>query len=200
MSVEQVNKVSNQNTVKLLKVVDDVTKVVAALKHSTDEHDDLVNKIAVKEQELGALEVRFQEEERRRQVELELSFKERELTKAAEVIAKQGKIAVPQTEFTTLQTEFNTLKSDFSKKLEDEVNKVKAQEAARTGAAIKQKELELQVKEAGNNASINALTEKLTLLSTQVTDYKQQLHEERDARVKESQARGTPMVTVNSGK
>ena len=109
-------------------------------------------------------------------------------------------MAVNRAEQTVLVDSFNSLKTEFSKKLEEEGNKIRQVEIAKSQAAIKQAQLELQVKEAANTASITALTEKNSLLSQQVTDYKAQLDAEREARIAEAKARGTPMVTVNSSK
>lgn len=196
----ETNKIANANTTKLIKAADDITKVIEALKHTTEIHGDLSQAIAEKELALSQLEVRFQEEQRRRQVEMDLDFREREATKVTEVLARQGKIAVESVAYQTLLSAHNALKADFAKQLEEEVGKIKQTEAAKTAAAIKHAQLELQVKEAANTASITSLTERNALLAQQVTDYKSQLDAEREARIAEAKARGNPMVTVNSTK
>lgn len=196
----EANKVANTNTTKLIKATDELTKIVDSLKHTAGIHEDLTQDIAEKEQSLNLLETKFQEESRRRQVELELDFKEREASKVNQILAQQGKQAVNSGEYTVLVDSFTALKTDFAKKLDEEAGKIRGMEAAKTASAIKQAQLELQVKEAANTAAITSLTEKNTLLAEQVKDYKGQLDAEREARVQEARARGTAMVTVNGTK
>lgn len=196
----EANKVANTNTTKLIKVADEITKIVDALKHTTGIHEDLTQDIAEKEQALNQLDTKFQEESRRRQVELELDFKEREASKVDQILKAQGKQAVNAGEYTVLVDSFTALKTEFSKRLEEEAGKIRGMESAKTASAIKQAQLELQVKEAANTAAITSLTEKNTLLAEQVKDYKGQLDAEREARVQEARARGTAMVTVNGTK
>lgn len=196
----EANKVANTNTTKLIKVADEITKIVDALKHTTGIHEDLTQDIAEKEQALNQLDTKFQEESRRRQVELELDFKEREASKVDQILKAQGKQAVNAGEYTVLVDSFNSLKTEFSKRLEEEAGKIRGMESAKTASAIKQAQLELQVKEAANTAAITSLTEKNSLLAEQVKDYKGQLDAEREARVQEARARGTAMVTVNGTK
>lgn len=196
----EANKVANTNTTKLIKVADEITKIVDALKHTTGIHEDLTQDIAEKEQALNQLDTKFQEESRRRQVELELDFKEREASKVDQILKAQGKQAVNAGEYTVLVDSFTALKTEFSKRLEEEAGKIRGMESAKTASAIKQAQLELQVKEAANTAAITSLTEKNSLLAEQVKDYKGQLDAEREARVQEARARGTAMVTVNGTK
>ena len=196
----EANKVANANTTKLLKVADDVTKIVEALKHTTNIHDDLSQAIAEKEVQLNQLETQFKEEARRRQVEMDLDFKEREAQKVAQVLAAQGKQAANTVEFNTLVAEFNALKSEFKQKLEEEAGKIRQSEAAKSAAAIKQAQLELQVKEATNAAALTSLNDKNSLLQAQVNQLIDQVNAERDARIQEAKARGAAMVTVNSSK
>jgi len=196
----EANKVANANTTKLLKVADDVTKIVEALKHTTNIHDDLSQAIAEKEVQLNQLETQYKEEARRRQVEMDLDFKEREAQKVAQVLAAQGKQAANTVKFNTLVAEFNTLKTEFKQKLEEEASKIRQSEAGKSAAAIKQAQLELQVKEATNAAALTSLNDKNSLLQNQVNQLIDQVNAERDARIQEAKARGAAMVTVNSSK
>lgn len=200
MAIQEANKLANQNTVKLAKATEEITKVIDSLKTTTILHEDLTYKIETQERALADLETRYQEAARAKQVAMDLDFREREANKVAEVLKTHGKVAVVGTEYQTMLTDYQNLKTEFARKLEEEAAKIRQSEAAKTGAAIKQAQLELQVKEANNNATITALTDKAALLATQVEDYKRQVADERQARISEAQARGTPMVTVNSGK
>lgn len=199
-TLTKANTVANANTAKLLKATEDITKVIEALKHSTTLHSDLTQEIAEKEAALASLEVRFQEKSRQLQVAMDLDFKEREMEKVNQILAKQGKQATSSADHELLVTEFAALKRDFAQKLEEETAKVRQHETAKAATAIKQAQLEMQVKEAANTASITSLTDKNSLLQSQVEDYKTQLVAERDARVKEAQARGASQITVNGGK
>lgn len=200
MAIAEANKLANQNTTKLVKAADDLTKVIESMKHTVTLHDDLTQTIAEREAALEGLETKFQEEARRRQVDLELDFKERAASKVNEILSSQGKIAVVQSEYNTMTQAFEALRNDFSAKLAAEAAVIRGQETARTAAAIKTAQLELQVKEAANTAAITSLQERNTLLNEQVNDYKNQLSAERTARVEEARARGNPVVTVQGSK
>ena len=200
MALQEANKLANQNTTKLLKAAEELTKVIDSLKTTTELHGNLTYTIEEKEEALSELETKFQEEARRRQVDLELAFKENEIGKVNQILQSQGKIAVNQVEYNELVNTFTSLKTEFAKKLEEEAGKIRGQEAGKTAAAIKTAQLELQVKESGNAAAIQSLTDKNVLLSTQVEDYKAQLSAERNARIEEAKARGNPSVVVQSGK
>ncbi len=193
-------KIAITSTTKLQKSVEELSKVVDGLKHTVNIHDDLTQAIAEKEQTFQALETKYAEEARRRQVDLDLSFREIEAKKVDEVLARQSKIAVVKADFETLTAAYTALKTDFAKQLDAESGKIKGMESARAAAAIKEAQLEMAVKEAQNSATINTLEDKIDLLNTQVEDYKGQIIAERQARVQEAQARGAAMVTVNSGK
>lgn len=200
MAIAEANKLANQNTTKLVKAADDLTKVIESMKHTVTLHDDLTQTIAEREAALEGLETKFQEEARRRQVDLELDFKERAASKVNEILSSQGKIAVVQSEYNTMTQAFEALRNDFSAKLAAEAAVIRGQESAKTAAAIKTAQLELQVKEAANTAAITSLQERNALLNEQVNDYKAQLSAERTARVEEARARGNPVVTVQGSK
>jgi hypothetical protein len=200
MALAEANKLANQSTTKLIKATDELTKVVEAMKHSVNIHDDLTQEIAEREAALAGLETKFQEESRRRQVEMELDFKERAANKVNEILISQGKVAVVQADYSALLDAHNSLKSEFSDRLAAEASSIRAQETAKANAIVNQARLELQVKEADNKAAITSLQEKNALLATQVEDYKAQLVAERDARIQEARARGNPVVTVQGSK
>jgi len=146
------------------------------------------------------LDTQFAEEKRSRTVAFDLDLKQDAFSKVSEVLAGQSKSAIDTTELTNLRTSLQTLTDKFDDALEEEVGKVKQQAEAQKSAALRQKDLELAAASAEVKAQINSLVEKNALLTKQVEDYKAQISADRDARIKEAQARGNPVVTVASGK
>jgi hypothetical protein len=191
-------KIANQANDKLTKLLVELGKVTDGLKTTADAHVDLTYKIEEKEAALAALDTNLQEEERRRTAELEIKLKENEAKTIQQILNTQGKSMIATSELTELQADLQDYQANFENKVAEAVNKVKQEETARANAIVRQKELELQVKEAANSAAITSLTDKNQLLATQVSDYKTQLEAERAARVEEAKARGAAMVTVNS--
>lgn len=187
-------------TAKLAKQVAELAKVAESFHAIVEGNEDLVHQILEKEAKLASLDTKFAEEARARLVDLELSFKEREADKVTEILGNTGKVAVNKQEYDGILSAFNALKADFTKKLETEAAIIRNQEAAKSSAAIQTARLELQVKEANNLAAIETLKDKIALLEDTIDDYKAQIAADRDARVREAQARGVPAVTVNSGK
>ena len=194
------NVLISQNTTKLTKAAQDLAKVVESITSSAAVQESVLQEIAVKETELKALDVLFAEEERRRDVEFNINLKANQLKTVTDVLQGQGKIAVDQPVFTQLQADFVKLKAEFDTAVKNEVAKSNAIVKSQYDSAIKQKELELQVSEADTKSKISSLQDRNALLTAQVEDYKLQITQEREARVKEAQARGNPVVTVASGK
>jgi len=190
----------NQTALKLTKAAQDLAKVVESIGTLSSTQEEVMNQIAVRETELKSLEQKFAEENRRRQVEFTISLKDNQLATVTQVLKDQNKIPVDQAVFTKLQTDFTKLQTEFENAVKAEVAKATAIVASKYENASNQKDLELKAKEAETRAQITSMTDKCNLLLTQVNDYKTQIMEEREARIKEAQARGNPVVTVQSGK
>ena len=200
MSQDQADRVSNQANDKLVKIAADVTKVVELLNTSVSEHQDLTYKIADAKLELDKIELDIKEKRRVAELDLDLELKANSLKKANEILTAQGFSSVKSDEYSKLVSDHTDLKLTFNEKVTAET--AKAEKAAQASAAIqiRQKEMELQVKEAANVAAITSLTKENQILQTQAATYLQQLNDERKARIEEAKARGNPSVVVNSGK
>lgn len=192
--------ITSAATQKLAKQVQELQKIGDTFTGIVEGSEDLLNLIAEREKQLAALDTQFGEETRRRQVDLDISFRENEAKKVDEVLAVQGKVAVVRDDYNTILNAYSALKTDFTKKLETEANVIRAQEVAKAAAAIKEGQLQLQVSEAQNLATINTQKNQIELLNSQIADYKAQIAADRNARVDEAKARGVSAVTVNSGK
>ena len=195
----QTIKAQQANT-KLSKTVDELSKLAAALTGGVTAQVELTNQIAQKQAELQQLETQFQEEQRRRTVEFDLALRESQLRKVTEVLTTQGKTAIDVAELNKLRSDYTALSSNFQAELDKQTSVIRQQAEASKAAAIKTMELTLAATGAEIKAQINSLTSSNQLLQAQVNDYKQQITQDREARIKEAQARGNPVVTVASGK
>lgn len=191
---------AQQANSKLTKTIEELSKTVATLTSGATAQAELIEAIATKEAELSALEQTFAEAKRQRQVDFELDLRADQLSKIAEVLSNQGRVAISTTELNELRTQLNTLTGNFNDKLASEVAAVKQAAEASKAAAIRQKELELAATNAEIKAQVTSLNERNALLQKQIDDYKVQIQQDREARVKEAQARGNPVVTVAGGK
>ncbi|WP_395000476.1 hypothetical protein [Acinetobacter sp.] len=191
---------AEQAVVKITKANEDLNKTLSALGAGATAQQDLINQIAQKEADLGQLEVQFNEKQRAAEVKFDLDLKARQAQIVTEVLASQGKTVIDTEVLNKLRTDYQTLTTNYRVELEKEVNEVKRSAEAGKAAAIRTKELELQVASAEQKAQITSLNEKNTLLAQQVDDYKVQIAEDREARVQEAQARGNAVVNVSSGK
>lgn len=192
--------VAQQATIKLNKTISDLNTTISNLATGATAAAELTDTIAQKEAELSALEVQFSEAKRQRQVEFDLALKEDQLSQIANVLSGQNKVVVSTEEFNKLKSDYATLQSQFNESLSKEVQAAKQAAEASKAIALRQKELEIAATNAVDKAAINSLSEKNTLLTKQVTDLQAMIAADRDARVKESVARGNPVVTVQSGK
>jgi len=164
------------------------------------ETQSLTYKIADAKLELDKIELDIKEKRRVAELDLDLELKANSLKKANEILTAQGFSSVKSDEYSKLVSDHTDLKLTFNEKVTAET--AKAEKAAQASAAIqiRQKEMELQVKEAANVAAITSLTKENQILQTQAATYLQQLNDERKARIEEAKARGNPSVVVNSGK
>lgn len=200
MSQEQADRISNQANEKLLKTIVELSKVTDLLKSSGTEHEDNTYKIAEGLRQLAEIDVQIAEKKRAATVDLDLALKEDAINKATSILTKQGFVAVKQDAFEQLEADHLELKDKFDEKVADVTAKAKEAANASTAIQIRQKEMELQVKEANNAAAIVSLQKENQILTTQAATYLAQLTEERKARIEEAKARGNPSVVVNSGK
>lgn len=201
MSIETTtDRIAIQSTDKLVKATQGIEAIVSTLKTAVTEHEDLVYKIAERQQELEALAQTIKETQRRATVELDIALRADALSKATEIATNQGKTIIDTAKLTQLQNDFLDLTDSFEVKLSEATDKIRADANASTSAQVQRKELELKVQEANNLAAITSLKAENEILKTQAATYLRQLDAERTARVQEAQARGNPSVVVNSGK
>lgn len=200
MILQSTLHVTNQSTTKLAKTVSDLTTVVANLTSLASNQEAVLSAIAEKEAELTELDVKLNETKRQKEVALEIALRENALAKVNEVLQAQGRTSIPLEELTKLKTDYTTLSKDFETKLNAEVGKVNGMATAKIATALKEKDLEQAAKSAQTEAKLTSLQDQLAAATNQINDYKAQIAADREARIKEAQARGNPVVTVASGK
>lgn len=192
--------VTTQSTTKLAKTVSDLNNVVASLAALAANQDKVLSAIAEKEAELTELDVKLNETKRQKEVELNLALKENALNKVNEVLQAQGRTSIPLEELTRLKADYAALSKEFDTKLNAEMGKVNGMATAKIATALKEKDLEQAAKSAQTEAKLTSLQDQLAAATNQINDYKAQIAADREARIKEAQARGNPVVTVASGK
>jgi len=191
---------TNQATAKLTKTVSDINAILNSLATAANDHTQILSTIAAKEAELSELDIKLNETKRQKEVELEIDLKQNALAKINEVLQSQGQTSIPIEELSKLKNDYAALVKDFDTRLNAEIGKANAIANSKTAAALREKDLEQAAKAAQTEARLSSLQEQLAAATRQIEDYKQQIVADRDARIKEAQARGNPVVTVASSK
>lgn len=191
---------TNQATTKLTKTVSDINAILNSLATAANDHTQILSTIAAKEAELSELDIKLNETKRQKEVELEIDLKQNALAKINEVLQSQGQTSIPIEELSKLKNDYAALVKDFDTRLNAEIGKANAIANSKTAAALREKDLEQAAKAAQTEARLSSLQEQLAAATRQIEDYKQQIVADRDARIKEAQARGNPVVTVASSK
>ncbi len=184
----------------LKKQAQGLAKVVEQVLATADLQANQLIQVAQAEAKLKELDVQFAEDLRSKKVETDIALREDQLAKVNQILASQGKQSVDKAEYTELLTQLQDIKNNFEARVETQVEQIKASAAKEIVSALRNKDLEHQVKEASNVAAIKNLEDKLAFVSGQVKEYQGQLNAEREARVKSDQARGQAVVNVGSSK
>lgn len=200
-ALKNVNATAGAQTVKLNKTVADLKKVVDALAGANDSYGDLVLETVEQQEKLAALEVEYKEKERSLAADLALKGREDEARLVADVLRKAGKVAVEISENEDTQKELAELKTNMADEVSKEVGKAVGMAKSKTDSMIREKELEYKALTATDKANLSILNDKIKFLESQVGEYKEQIKDERTARVAEAESRSKSGIVVNtSGK
>lgn len=186
------------SAVKLTKATDGLAKIVAELQSTNSEYEDLVTNIQLKTAEMEALETEYSEKEREMAADLKLRAKENAASLVNEVLSSNGQVAIDSSELSSLRSELETLKSNFASDVKSETSKAVAIISSRHESEIRQKELEFEAASATIKAELSTAKDKLAAFETQIADYKAQITADREARVKEAQARGGQAIHLST--
>lgn len=197
-AAKAVTTVAQASTVKLNKATDALQKIVSELQATNDSYENLVTNIELKQAELERLETDFTEKEREMQADLKLKAKESASALVNEILKSENKVAIDYSELSALRNELETMKSNFDKNVRSETEKAVAVITARHAGEIKAKDLEFAAQSAEMKAQLSTASQAVEGYKAQIEDYKSQITADREARVKEAQARGGQSITLQS--
>lgn len=184
----------------LSKAVNEAKKVLLSIESATQISEALTDEIATKQSELEILDVQYTEKERQLKVNLDLAIQEQKGDAIFKYLGEAGQEPVNSAEYAKLKGDLNSLKTDFDTAVGKETAVIRNQEASKYNSQKALDAAEAKATNAGLTARLDAATEKITFYEDEVQNLRDQLSSERDARVKEAQARGNSQVTVNNGK
>lgn len=151
--------------------------------------------IAGKTEALESLDTSFGEKKRQLQAELNVWETEARLATATTIANASGMIMVKNDEWQT--------QAEAVEKMDETIaamqKKFSAEKQAAIGAALKTKELEHAASNAEQAAQLKSLKTELETSRATITDLKDQITKEREARVEVEKSRSQPVVNV-SGK
>jgi chromosome segregation ATPase len=188
-----------QAATKVSKEITALAKIAGDLTALNDVVEETTAKIELKEAEIAKLEVTFSEKEREMTADLALSMKENAESVVNNVLQNQGKVAIDAKELDELRDELNSSKVNFDKTVQAETNKAIALMSARHQTELTTQSLTHKTETAQVTADLKNAKDKIQSLEAQITDYKQQITSEREARVKIAQA-SQEAVVINQGK
>ena len=199
-AVKTVTTVAQASTVALGKATSALKSIVEDLTNANETYEGLVQNIELKQADLEKLDVTFTEKEREMKANLALKAKEHEANLVKEILESQAKMSVTKEEYANLTKELAAIKADYDKNMKAEVAKAVEIVASRHQSEVKQIALQHTADVASMKAAIENAQDKVQTLQVQVEDYKQQIAEERKARIEEAKASGGERVTVNTTK
>lgn len=184
----------------LSKAVNEAKKVIASVEQASLLSESLTNEIATKQSELEVLDTQYTKKERQLKVNLDLVIQEQKGEAITKWLAEADQQPVFTEEYTRIKKNLETLETDFDYEVNKETAAIKAQEAARYAAQKSLAEAETKAVHATLTAELAAAKNQIIFYEKEVVGLRQQLTDERTARVDEAKARGNSQVTVNNGK
>lgn len=192
-----VEKTVTGTVTSLQKAVDEVTKAVAT---QSEALASVTYEVEVKSAELSALEEQYVTRRREAEADLALELKEARDQTITKVLNDLGKVSVSNDDLQRLRSAADNNEQE----LQQAVSKAAA--AAGEKGKAEGERLAMQAKSdaalasASLQAEITSLKAQLDYSNSTVKDLREQITAEREARIKEAQARGQSQVTVNSSK
>lgn len=192
-----VEKTVGTSVTSLQKAVDEITKAISTQSETLAE---VTYDVEVKSAELDSLSDKLQQRRREAEADLAIALKESKETTISKALGELNKVAVSTEDLSRLRIAASAN--------EEELQKAVSKAAAAASEKGKEEGTRL-AEQAQNEAALNAATlkaekqslqDRLTAAQDTITDLRTQITAEREARVKEAEARGKSMVTVNSSK
>ena len=209
MAVKSTKRTSVTTELVLGQAAQSITKAIAELNAATESVNALSSKgeeltllVSNKEQAIDELEVKYAEQERQLQVDLELKMRSKAEDVVTSYLDLTDKVAIPEAEWEALKADLTKTKADFETQTKKEVAVAVNSVKSTYEHSIALLSSEYKAKEAENLSRIGVLGEKNTFLEAQVTKMYQQMDAERAASIERAKASsvGTISVGTSNGK
>lgn len=174
---------TNKATKSLLAASVALAKQSAELEVFTQVQSEVAFDIECKQSELAAVEQELNDNKRRAAAELNLAILEDEQGQLEKLMAKNGLATITMAELADLSDELETATYEVADRIRDAVSEALANANTAHETAIQRMDSEHSVANATKNASITALTSQNEQLSEQVSQLREQIAAERQARV-----------------
>lgn len=199
-AVDSVTTLAQLSAGKLERATQGLAKIVEELQGASEEHRELVEKIELKQGELGQMELEYKEKERQLKLDLQMRGKEEAESLVQEILKSQGRVSIETSELSSIKKELEDWKNNFESKVKSEVAKTVSVISERHDSQIKTKELEFKATSATIIAELSSANGKVESLQSQINEYKDIIDKERSARVEEAKARGGEKVSITTSK
>lgn len=199
----EVNKVItkvDKSTKSMEKVIVDLNKVMTELTTLTDVASNLSFDIEEKSSELEQIKVNITESERKANAELSIRILEN-ADKVLENLLKERSLArITYSELNELRSSLDLAKADNSEAIASAVASAEKSAAISYSASRSKLESDHAVASAKLEADNSSLQSKIAFLEQSVTDLKEMLKSEREARVEMSKNASQPTINVGQQK
>lgn len=182
---------------ELRKVSTAAVSAVSMVEGLAEKAEGLQLEIASKEDRIKALDVEYEEIERQKKVDLELTMKASKEQAAIQIVESQGKIVVVKSEYEAIKEELAQLKANFKEEVRSEVGAAVGIANGKLDSERKLMAAEYTAKEAGNLATIESLNKQVAAQGAEIERWKDALDKERTASV--DRAKASQIGTMNVG-
>jgi len=181
------------------KGVNELKVAAETITKLADQIENLTLEISNKENDIADLDIKFNEMNRAKEIELQMNFKSNSEKVVLDYLLANNKVAVTQEYLSQLQQDLDKTKANAESETKKAVAIVTANLTSKYESDIKLLQSENKAIAADNQAKIGTLDEKNKFLEAQVTKLYAQLDAERAASIERAKAGSVGSINVTGG-
>jgi len=182
------------------KGVNELKVAAETITKLADQIENLTLEISNKENDIADLDIKFNEMNRAKEIELQMNFKSNSEKVVLDYLLANNKVAVTQEYLSQLQQDLDKTKANAESETKKAVAIVTANLTSKYESDIKLLQSENKAIAADNQAKIGTLDEKNKFLEAQVTKLYAQLDAERAASIERAKAGSVGSINVTGGR
>lgn len=162
------------------KSEDNFTKSVEKLNELlTETFSDLETRLKSKQQELQDLQLKFEQEEKNRKIEVDQTIREHGYEAAKEILQDRDEVAVKRVDYEQLREDYAQLRATKEQDIKDAVSTERKRNEQHNTALQKTLELQKQAEVAKVEAQLETQVQHIQVLKDTIENLKSDLNEQR---------------------